>query len=155
MNTFIRYNNNTNCVRLCPPKNYKGPPGPKGPKGDTGSQGPKGDTGAVGPNVFKNYTISSIITNSTYNIDYSNDYDVYQVDTSSNNITVILPEINNLTNNKRMYIISDVGGNLLNNHLIIQTSGSDTVANETSVTLTINYSSITLISNTNNVWIIS
>ena len=99
-------------------------------------------------------TILSI--NSSYNIDHLDDYDVYQVDTSSNNITITLPEIANFTNGKRMYIISDVGGNLINNPLTIQRSGtSDTIAGDSSIILNINYSSITLISNTTDIWIIS
>ena len=55
-----------------------------------------------------------------------------------------------------MYIISDVGGNLINNPLTIQRSGtSDTIAGDSSIILNINYSSITLISNTTDIWIIS
>ena len=54
-----------------------------------------------------------------------------------------------------MHIFSDVGGNLTNNEFIIQTSGSDTIANNNSITLNINYSSLTLISNANGIWIIS
>ena len=175
MSCKIRYNNTTNCVTICKknkltpgppgPPGPQGPRGPKGAKGDTGLQGPKGDTGdtgpqgPTGPSIFTDYTISSILTNSSYTL-YStlSEFDIYQVDTSSNIITITLPLISSLTNNKRMHIFSDVGGNLINNELIIQTSGSDTIANNNSITLNINYSSITLISNTsitNGIWIIS
>lgn len=175
MSCKIAYNNTTKCVTICKknkstpgPPGPPGPQGPRGPKGHTGATGPKGakgDTGDIGPqgptgpNIFTDYTISSILTNSSYTL-YSDvsEYDIYQVDTSSNTITITLPLISSLTNNKRMHIFSDVGGNLINNELIIQTSGSDTIANNNSLTLNINYSSITLISNTSNtngIWIIS
>ena len=129
---------------------------PTGATGATGATGPTGPTGATGPNTFTDYTISGILTDSTYTL-YSgiSVFDVYQFNTSSNQITVTLPLISSLTNNKRTHIFSDVGGNLTNNPIIIQTSGSDTIANENNIILNINYSSITLISNTNGVWIIS
>ena len=184
MSCKIRYNNTTKCVTICKKNDKKpgppgppGPPGKQGPKGDTGDtgpQGPKGDTGATGPqgpkgdtgdtgpqgptgrSIFTEYTISSILTNSSYTL-YSDvsEFDIYQVDTTSNVITITLPLISNLTNYKRMHIFSDVGGNLTNNEFIIQTSGSDIIANNNSITLNINYSSVTLISNTNGIWIIS
>ena len=151
MSCKIGYNNTTKCVTICKKNDKK--PGPPGPPGPPGKQGP------TGPSIFTEYTISSILKKSSYTL-YSNlsEYDIYQVDTSSNSIKIILPLISALKNKKRMHIFTDVGGNLTNNNLIIQTSGSDKIANNNSITLNINYSSITLISNTsitNGIWIIS
>jgi hypothetical protein len=76
---------------------------------------------------------------------------VYQIDTTSNTITITLPSTSGLS---RIYIFSDVGGNLINNNLILQTDGSDTIAGDSSFTANINYSSIQIISNTINKWLV-
>jgi len=114
-----------------------------------------GNTGPQGTNIYTDYSISTILTDSTYTL-YTDvaDQDIYQVNTTSNSITITLPDISTLTNNKRTHIFADVGGNLNNNALIIETSGSDLIAGTTSITLNIDYSSVTLISNTNGIWII-
>ena len=79
--------------------------------------------------MYTDYTISSIIT-TNYSIDINNDYDIYQIDTTSNIINITLPEINTLINGKRIYNIVDVGGNLNNNNCIVNVSGSDTIQNQ-------------------------
>jgi hypothetical protein len=149
------------------PTGEQGPIGPSGesivgPTGEQGPIGPSGEsivgpTGPTGINSNINYTISTILTNQQY-ILYNDvsDCDIYQVDTSENIITIVLPEINSLTNQQRKHVFSDVGGKLNINHLIIETSqnSTNTIVGENSVTLTINYSSITIISNTINNWII-
>ena len=136
--------------------------GPTGPTGTQGLIGPSGEsivgpTGPTGINSNINYTISSILTNNQY-ILYNDvsDYDIYQVDTSENTITIVLPEISSLTNQQRKHVFADVGGKLNINHLIIETpqNSTNTIVGENSITITINYSSITIISNTINNWII-
>ena len=119
--------------------------------------GPTGPTGPTGNNSNINYTISTILTNQQYVLynDVS-DCDIYQVDTSENIITIVLPEISTLANQQRKHVFSDVGGKLNINHFIIETpqNSTNTIVGENSLTLTINYSSITIISNTINNWII-
>lgn len=119
----------------------------------TGPQGPQGPQGETGLNIYTDYSISPIITND-YNIDINNDYDIYQIDTTSNIINFILPEITTLTNNKRIYNIVDVGGNLNNNNCNINISGSDTIQGSNSYIMNINYSNTKLCSNTINKWLI-
>lgn len=122
-----------------------------------GPTGPAGPAGPTGNNSNINYTISTILTNQQYVLynDVS-DCDIYQVDTSENIITIVLPEISSLANQQRKHIFSDVGGKLNINHFIIETpqNSTNTIVGENSLTLTINYSSITIISNTINNWII-
>ena len=139
-----------------------GPTGPTGPTGEQGPIGPSGEsivgpTGPAGNNSNINYTISTILTNQQY-ILYNDvsDCDIYQVDTSENIITIVLPEISSLANQQRKHVFSDVGGKLNINHFIIETpeNSTNTIVGQNSVTLTINYSSITIISNTINNWII-
>lgn len=132
------YNNSTGCSRICV---KRGPRGPQGPEG---------------PDSYNDYTISSILTNPTYTLytDIS-DFDFYQVDTINNEITIVLPLISSLTNNKRIHTFSDVGGNLTTNSLKIQTSGTDIIAGTNELLANINYSSITVVSNTNGIWIVS
>jgi hypothetical protein len=133
----------------------QGPVGPKGEKGEQGEQGPvgpkgeKGEQGPVGPNSFTNYTISStVLTNPTYTLYTTiSDTDFYLINTSANSITITLPQISSLVNNKRIHIFSDVGGNLSKNNLIIQTGGTDTICGNSSFTLNINYSSIQIAAN--------
>ena len=136
--------------------------GPTGPTGEQGPIGPSGEsivgpTGPTGNNSNINYTISTILTNQQYVLynDVS-DCDIYQVDTSENIITIVLPEISSLANQQRKHVFSDVGGKLNINHFIIETpqNSTNTIVGQNSVTLTINYSSITIISNTINNWII-
>ncbi len=138
------YNNSTGCSRICVKRGPRGPEGPQGPRGPEG------------PDSYNDYTISSILTNPTYTLytDIS-DFDFYQVDTTNNEITIVLPLISSLTNNKRIHTFSDVGGNLTTNSLKIQTSGTDIIAGTNELLANINYSSITVVSNTNGIWIVS
>jgi hypothetical protein len=53
-----------------------------------------------------------------------------------------------------IYIFSDIGGNLINNNLILQTNGTDTIAGQSSFTANINYSSIQIISNIISKWLV-
>lgn len=125
--------------------------GPIGPTGYTGPQGAQGPTGYTGPSAFLSYTVSPLKTSSftipTLTTD-PNYYNVYQIDTSSNPITITLPQISTIDNGgKREHIITDVTGNLGSNNLTIQTSGGDLVNGSTSVLLVINYTSIQILSN--------
>ncbi len=116
--------------------------------GATGYTGPIGETGpssllsyTVSPTKTSNFSIPSLTSDPNY-------YNIYQIDTTSNSITVILPEISTLDNsNKRDVYIVDIIGNLNENNLIIQTSGSDLINNTTSVIVVVNFSNIHLVSN--------
>jgi hypothetical protein len=116
----------------------------------TGPTGPTGPQGQTGPNSFNTYTLSPTITTNT-TINPASDYNVYQIDTTSNIITITLPSTSGLS---RIYIFSDIGGNLINNNIILQTDGSDTIAGQSSFTANINYSSIQIISNTISKWLV-
>ena len=116
----------------------------------SGPTGPTGPQGQTGPNSFNTYSLSPIITANT-TINPASDYNVYQINTTSNAITITLPSTSGLS---RIYIFSDVGGNLINNNLILQTDGSDTIAGQSSFTSNINYSSIQIISNTISKWLV-
>ncbi len=110
-----------------------------------------GDTGYTGPSSFTSYTVSPIktsdfsIPNLTSDPNY---YNIYQIDTASNTITITLPQISTIDNsNKRDIYVVDIGGNLNANNLIIQTSGSDLVNNTNTILIVVNYSNIHLVSN--------
>lgn len=119
--------------------------------GAIGSTGATGSTGYTGPSSYLSYTVSPTKTSSFTIPNLTSDpnyYNIYQIDTSSGIITITLPQISTFDNsNKRIVQICDVGGNLNLNNLIIQTSGSDTINNDTSATFVVNYSSIQLVSN--------
>lgn len=141
-------------------KNFTGPTGPTGYTGSSGggggSTGPTGPiglgstgpTGPTGPNMFTSYTVSPVLTSPTYTNLYTQVgvYDVYQIDTSSNSINITLPLI---SSSKRSHIFADIGGKLILNNLTLSTQSPDTIANDTSLLLNINYSSVQLISNAN------
>ena len=136
-----------------------GPTGPQGIQGDTGPTGPtgiQGDTGPTGPNTFTDYTLSPVLTTSPLTLYNSPalEYDVYMLDTSSNAISLTLPQISTLTNGKRTHIFKDVGGNLSNNNLVINPGSGDTIDGYSSITLNNNYSSVTLLSDASNTWLI-
>lgn len=121
-----------------------------------GPRGPQGPQGPPGSDFYKDYTISPIITDAVYNIDENNDYDIYQIDTSLNPITMNLPSISNLDNGKRMYNIVDVGGNLDTNECVISVYSGEKLLNivDNTVTMNVNLSSYNLCSNTVDNWII-
>ncbi len=116
--------------------------------GATGYTGPIGETGpssllsyTVSPTKTSNFSIPSLTSDPNY-------YNIYQIDTTSNSITVTLPEISTLDNsNKRDVYIVDIIGNLNENNLIIQSSGTDLINNTTSVIVLVNFSNIHLVSN--------
>jgi hypothetical protein len=130
---------------------YTGYTGAIGNTGYTGFTGSTGATGYTGAAFSTSYTVSPIQT-ASFSIPTStsdpNYYHIYQIDTSSNVITITLPSISTLDNGgKREIYICDVGGNVNVNHLWIQTSGSDLINGTNSILIVINYSSINLISN--------
>lgn len=125
-----------------------GSTGPTGPTGPSGEASNTGATGPTGPNMFTSYTVSPVLTSATYTNLYTQVgvYDVYQINTSSNAINITLPLI---SSSKRSHIFADVGGNLISNNLTLSTQSPDTIANDTSLLLNINYSSVQIISNAN------
>ncbi len=129
----------------------QGVTGYTGPIGYTGYTGAQGVTGYTGPSSFYSYTVSPTKTSNFSIPSLTSDpnyYNIYQVDTSTNSIIITLPQISSIDNsNKRIIYICDVGGNLMNNSLIIQSSGSDLINNASSLNALINYSSIQFVSN--------
>jgi hypothetical protein len=89
-------------------------------------------------------------------------YNVYPVSTSSNTVTITLPQINIL--GLRTYYIVDVGGNLISNNLYINVGDTtnDSIGGDTGIELGVNYSAVQLMSAPNilspnvpgNVWMI-
>jgi hypothetical protein len=105
-------------------------------------------TGTVAGNV--NYRVSYNTADFLIPDTLATSYEVYQVDTSSNPVTVTLPTIASLDGlKKRNFYIVDVGGALRENPLTIVTTGGDTVAGETSVSLTVDFTGVHLMSNAN------
>jgi hypothetical protein len=159
------------------PTGISGPTGPNGEAVNTGATGPRGLTGFTGPtgpassvtgptgsqqNFYTNYTITTItsITGGTaFNVPATttdpNYYNVYQVNTTNGSLTINLPLISSLDNGgQRIHYIVDSFGQLSNNNLIIVATGSNTIGGESSATIVVNYSSVQLMSNTNDKWLI-
>ncbi len=143
------------------PTGYTGPTGATG-TGYTGPAGPTGPEGPSGTNFYTNYTITQITAvsgGSTYNIPSSsidpNYYNVYQVDTTNGTLTINLPLISSLDNSqKRIHYIVDNTGQLSNNNLIIIPTSTDTIGGQSSATIVVDYSSIQIMSNTIDKWLI-
>ena len=141
---------------------FTGPTGFTGFTGPTGSQGETGPTGPEQPNFYINYTITtitSIIGGTGFNIPAStsdpNYYNVYQVDTTNGPLTINLPLISNLdSSQKRIHYIVDTVGQLSNNNVIIGATGGNTICGQSSVTIVVDYSSIQIMSNTTDKWLI-
>lgn len=141
-----------------------GPTGPIGPQGIPGTSANTGATGPTGPpqNFYTNYTITQItsaIGGSTFNIpSLTSDpsyYNVYQVDTTNGPLTINLPSISSLDNGGlRIHYVVDSAGELSNNNLIIEATGGNTIGGETSSTIVVDYSSVQIMSNTNDKWLI-
>jgi len=139
-----------------------GPQGIQGVTGPTGPQGIQGATGPQQPNFYTNYTITQITAlsgGSTYNIPaLTNDpnyYNVYQVDTTNGALTINLPLISSLDNSqKRIHYIVDNTGQLSNNNLIIIPTSTDTIGGQPSATIMVDYSSVQIMSNTIDKWLI-
>jgi len=147
--------------------------GATGAQGATGSQGLQGATGATGPqglqgatgepqNFYTNYTITTITSplgGTTFNIPSlisdANYYNVYQIDTTNGPLTINLPLISSLDNSgRRIHYIVDSVGQLSNNNLIITATPSDTIGGQSSATIVVDYSSVQLMSNTSDKWLI-
>jgi hypothetical protein len=140
--------------------------------GGTGFTGPSysliynnGDTGPTGPqqqNFYTNYTITTITSTmggTGFNIPVStsdpNYYNVYQVDTTNGPLTINLPLISSLdSSQKRIHYIVDSVGQLSNNNLIIGATGTNTIGGQSSATISVDYSSVQIMSNTNDKWLI-
>lgn len=107
--------------------------------------------GGGGDNTYSITTVNS----SPYNISSLDDH--LNIDTSTLNISLILPQISTLgtTNNYKSFIISDISGNTNNNNINISTSGGDTILNENSLLINSNFSSITIKSDGINKWFIT
>lgn len=119
-----------------------------------------GPPGPPGPNVFTSYTITlltaasspftvpSLTTSASY-------YNVYQLDTTAGAISIVLPAISTLDNSqKRLHYFVDVGGALSVNPVTFTTTGGDTIANETSMELQIDFSAVQLMSNAGSKWLV-
>lgn len=170
MSIYTQYLGNKKCCDLKGlgakgPTGPTGPGGPIGPYGKTGPTGPTGSTGSTGPtgpNFYTNYTITQITAlsgGSTYNIPSSsidpNYYNVYQVDTTNGTLTINLPLISSLDNSqKRIHYIVDNTGQLSVNNLIIIPTSTDTICGQSSATIVVDYSSIQIMSNTVDKWLI-
>lgn len=160
--SYSEYLGKNRCCSL----NGQGPIGPQGPPGPagigpigligatgaTGPTGPRGPTGANGANVFLDYAVSPIITSNSVITNESNNYDYYQFDTTAGQVNIQLPQISSLTNNKRTYNFADVGGYASTNYIIIDAVGSDTINGSNNTRITLNYKTLTLTSNGDNVW---
>ena len=129
-----------------------------------GPEGPQGPPGIAGPSYTTDYSISNLLSNSEYIINGDigeitgniESYDIYQFDTdnATSFISITLPQINTLNNNKRIYTFSDATGNAYINNIKINTQGSDKIAGNTEFSITNNYGSVKTISNTNGLWLI-
>ena len=132
--------------------------------GMDGPEGPQGPPGIAGPSYTTDYSISNLLSNSQYIINGDigeitgniESYDIYQFDTdnATSFISITLPQINTLNNNKRIYTFSDATGNAYINNIKINTQGSDKIAGNTEFSITNNYGSVKTISNTNGLWLI-
>lgn len=116
--------------------------------------------GPPGPNIFTSYTITLLTAaNSPFSVPASsaspNYYNVYQLDTSGGPISLALPQISTLDNaQKRLHYFVDVGGALSVNPVTFNTTGGDTIANETSMELQVDYSAVQLMSNATSKWLV-
>lgn len=145
-------------AQVAGPQGATGPTGPAGPAGGaTGPTGPTGATGPAGPNLFTNYTVTlktsnfsvpALTTDPSY-------YNIYQINTSGGSINITLPSIASLDNGGcRLHYIVDVGGHLEEHPLTINTTGGDVIGGETSMLIQVNYSSMQLMSNKSNTWLV-
>lgn len=131
---------------------------------DATMEGPVDITGdvTIDGNLDVTGTITgTLLVNQDYRVSYNtvdfaipstlaDTYEVYQVDTTANPITVTLPSIATLDAlKKRSLYIVDVGGALSTNPLTLVSTGGDTVAGDTSVEVMVNYTGLHLISNAN------
>ena len=139
-----------------------GPQGAQGSIGSTGAQGAQGFQGNTGPgqpNFYTNYTITQLVGATTFSVPATttdvNYFNIYQVDTTAGPLTINLPLISSLDNSgKRIHYIVDSAGELSNNNLIIIPTPSDTISGQSSATISVDYSSVQIMSNTVDKWLI-
>lgn len=79
-----------------------------------------------------------VVSGSSYNITTS---EAIIACNHSTTLTLTLPA-SSLVNEGRVYVIKDESGTAATNNIIIQTSGSDTIDGETSLTIAGNYNSV-------------
>lgn len=119
-----------------------------------------GPQGPPGPNVFVSYTITLLTSvDSPFTVPAlttsGNYYNVYQLNTTGGPIVINLPQISTLDHSKqRLHYFVDVGGALTVHPVTFNTAGGDTIANETSMTLEVDYSAVQLMSNTSTKWLV-
>lgn len=125
---------------------------------DATMQGPvtiDGDLNVTGTitgtlNINLDYSVSYNTVSFAIPTSLATTFDVYQIDTSSAPLTITLPAISSLDDNKKRNIyIVDVGGALTQNPLTVVTSGTDTISGDTAVEVVVNYTGLHLVSNAN------
>ena len=101
--------------------------------------------------LYYNYTYISNVNYIATSLD-----DVIGVDTSTTSVTISLPSISTLPNNKKkMYIIKDEGQNSSNQPITINSVGSDTFENgSSSISINLSGTAIRVYSNLSNKWFI-
>lgn len=100
----------------------------------------------INPDYSVSYNTASFVIPPTL----ATTFDVYQVDTSAAPMTITLPPIASLDGNrKRNLYIVDVGGALTDHPLTLMTTGTDSIAGDTSVEVSVNFTGLHLVSNAN------
>jgi hypothetical protein len=126
--------------------------GPVDITGDVTIDGNLDVTGTITGTVLTNpdYRVSYNTTSFAIPSTVATTYEVYQVNTTGGSITVTLPTISTLDAlKKRSLFIVDVGGALSINPLTVVTSGGDTVAGDSSVEVSVDYTGLHVLSNAN------
>lgn len=107
------------------------------------------------------YSISTSIYTINYNIpsNYVNQFDIYEINTRNNTVTIILPLITSLDTYqyKRIFRFVDVGGIASTNNIIINVSSGNSfnATSPSSLIINTNYATVELISDGNSIWFIS
>lgn len=124
--------------------------GPVDVKGDLNIDGNLDVSGTItGAVAFvPDYSVTYKTADFTIPSTLATTFNVYQINTTTGPITVTLPAISSLDANKKRQIdIVDVGGALSTNPLTVNTVGTDTIAGDTSVQVSVDYTSLHLLSN--------
>jgi len=95
-------------------------------------------------NIYKEVTVSSIKTGNY--VVLLNDY-VIRVDSSGGSLTVTLPASHN---QGRIYIVKDIAGACSISPVLLLTADADTIDGEVDAELSVNYGSISVISDGTN-----
>jgi hypothetical protein len=122
------------------PQGPQGIQGPIGPTGATGPTGPTGPTGSTGPEyipIVSSVSISTLLDSTHFTIK------------TTNTITITLPTAVGI--NGKIYNIKKMDGKTTT--LTINTTSSQTIDGDTSLTIKQQYTSVTLVSDNSN-WII-